>query len=105
MPHFLSTASLSVLAAIAIVTYAPDRSNPIASVTPSTVAAPSTLTHSASTLYSSVKNIDHATDPFEGIVDYHEIEVMEKSDLLALAPFQFLNCDVGLWSHNAFLCE
>lgn len=98
MQRFISTASLSILTAIAIVVYASDQSPPMsqaAGVEPP--ASPD-----AEQLHSSDSAVDAAEDTSIS-VGYHlenDRDATEKNDLLALVPGQFLNCDVGLWSHT-----
>lgn len=99
MQRFFSTASLSILTAIAIVVYSSDYSTPISKgnvVTP--LASPLSNIFEQSGF---AMEIDEATMLLQEEYDLEEtIDAAERSDLLALAPYQFSSCDVGLLSHS-----
>ena len=102
MQRFLSTASLSILTAIAIVVYSSDQSTPIHQ---GVAAAPTSA--SLSDLFEQARfpaQSDEAATPVSlGYALGEELSVMERNDLLALVPSQFSNCDVGLWLHTSLL--
>lgn len=99
MQHFLSTASLSILTAIAIVIYSSDHSVPIAQGVEATPSA-NPLSRLRDQTWVRVDTGETVTPMSMGDDVGDESGVMEKNDLLALAPYPFLNCDVGLLSHN-----
>lgn len=99
MQRFLSTASLSILTAIAIVVYSSDNSAPIAQgVAAAPVANP--LSDLLDQAWFGLGNEDVAMPAAMG---YDLGEELGRNDLLALAHHQFSNCDVGILSHNPSL--
>ena len=102
MQRFLSTASLSILTAIAIVVYSSDYSTPIAK---GIAAAPSANPWSGlrAQAWVGIDNDETATPMSIGSGLGEELGATGKNDLLALAPYQFSNCNVGLLSHNPLL--
>lgn len=108
MQRFLSTASLSVLTAIAIVVYSSDHSTPMAQDGPSEHTEAATLGLLDAAWLNPFKGdfVEHSSAP-EADFDLnvsaeqrYDARVMGKNDLLALAPAPFSNCDVGLLSHS-----
>ena len=100
MQRFLSTASLSILTAIAIVVYSSDNSTPMSQGVAASSSNP--LAGLLDEAWFSLE--EESSTPISMGYDLGEERgVMGKSDLLALAPYQFLNCDVGLLSHNPLL--
>ena len=102
MQRFFSTASLSILTAIAIVVYSSDQSNPM----PRGVAASPASTPWAGLFEQGglPSTQDEAITPISLGYDLgEELGVKGRSDLLALVPSQFANCDVGLLLHNPWL--
>ena len=99
MQRFLSIASLSILTAIAIVIYASDYSTPMAK---GLAAAPSAnpLSGLRAQAWAGIDNGETTTSTSIGSDLGEELGAMEKNDLLALAPYQFSDCNVGLLSHN-----
>lgn len=111
MQRFLSTASLSVLTAIAIVVYSSDQSTPLAQNRPmdNTEASSLGLLDAAwlnplkGNLAESISTPEAEFDMDVRAEEAYNIKAAGKSDLLALAPDPFSNCDVGLVSHSPLL--
>ena len=103
MQRFLSTASLSVLTAIAIVVYSSSQSNPMPQgVAAAPVSSPLADLFDQDRGQSSQDEV--TTTPMAlGYGLGEELGVTGRNDLLALVPVQFSNCDVGLWLHNSLL--
>lgn len=104
MQRFLSTASLSVLTAIAIVAYSSSPSTPISKgVAASSPSTPLTgfldleKVWGADFVESSINSIGYGLG--------EDLGIREKNDQLALVPHQFSSCVVGLVSRSSWLDE
>lgn len=100
MQRFLSTASLSILTAIAIVVYSSDNSAPVAQ---GVEALPNPLSGLLNQAWLGTDTKDMAMPAAMGYDLGEELGVTGKNDLLALAHHQFSSCDVGLLSHTPLL--
>ena len=105
MQRFFSTASLSILTAIAIVMYSSEQSPPLSQglvITPPGNPLSGFLNQEQFERENQKSDKQNTTRPMDDSLG-EEWSVGGKNDLLALAPYQFSNCDVGLLSHNLSL--
>lgn len=111
MQRFLSTATLSLLTAIAIVSYSSDSSVPVAQDVAPKMLNPTGPNVVGSSFYEAITgprawikdNLAETTQSSQLVNPM--VESTGKSDPLDLAPLQFSNCDVGQWSRTVSLDE